>query len=227
MRKLHAYYRIPGMIFPPIAMTFLIILTGHLSAQTVDNTTVAGIIEQTRETNPELAAEMVNIYEATKRFQDVETALAEGYIRDPFDLCDTSPMMGGPAFMGAMGVHYFRPDLLGITGAEPRVNGNGLHTDFLQPAILIYEPMEDGSLALVAVENLVFQEGWHAAGNETRPDFMGYEYFGMVDNPVTKADEAHKFEAHYDLHMWLYKANPHGLFTPFNPAVSCKYHEGN
>src|SRR3990170_1996591 len=95
---------------------------------------------------------------ATQRFRDVKVALAEGYVRDPMNICDTADMMGRPASLGAMGIHFFRPDLLGITAPpSPRVNGNGAHTDFRKPAILIYEPQTDGSLKLVAVENLVFQ----------------------------------------------------------------------
>ena len=103
---------------------------------------------------------------ATQRFQDVKVALAEGYIRDPMNICDTADMMGRPAKLGAMGIHFFRPDLLGISGPpNPRVDGNGTHTDFRKPAVLIYEPQADGSLRLVAVENLVFAAAWHAAGN--------------------------------------------------------------
>jgi hypothetical protein len=45
----------------------------------------------------------------------------------------------------------------------------------------------------------------------------------MVDDPATKADEAHMFEPHFDRHVWLYKANPKGVFTPFNPAVTCEH----
>src|SRR5688500_8503503 len=98
---------------------------------------------------------------ATERFRDVNVALAEGYIRDPFDLCDTAEMMGRPASLGAMGIHYFRPDLLGITAPpSPRVDGVGTHTDFRRPSILIYEPKDDGSFELVAVENLVFIRSW-------------------------------------------------------------------
>jgi hypothetical protein len=26
---------------------------------------------------------------------------------------------------------------------------------------------------------------------------------------------------HYDLHVWLWKDNPAGLFSPTNPAVKC------
>ena len=52
---------------------------------------------------------------ATERFRDVNVALAEGYLRDPLNLCDTAEMMGQPAELGAMGIHFSRPDLLGIT----------------------------------------------------------------------------------------------------------------
>src|SRR5687767_3974756 len=123
---------------------------------------------------------------ATERFRDVRVALAEGYVRDPGNLCETAPMMGRPASLGAMGIHYFRPDLLGITAPpNPRVDGNGLHTDFTKPSILIYEPQADGSLALVAVENLVFIKAWEAAGNTAPPSFQGVPYDRMVDDPAT------------------------------------------
>ncbi len=26
---------------------------------------------------------------------------------------------------------------------------------------------------------------------------------------------------HYDLHVWLWQANPAGIFAPFNPNVRC------
>lgn len=166
-----------------------------------------------------------DIRQATERFQDVEVALAEGYIRDPFDLCDTAEMMGRPAELGAMGVHYFRPDLLGITAPpDPKVDGIGTHTDFLSPAILIYEPKADGSLELVAVENLTFIEAWEAADNTDRPSFHGVEYDYMADDPTTPVDEAHQFEPHYDRHVWLYRENPNGMFAQFNPNVTCEHH---
>jgi hypothetical protein len=165
------------------------------------------------------------VRKATERFRDVKVALAEGYVRDPMNLCDTAPMMGFPEKLGAMGIHFFRPDLLGISGPpNPRVDGNGTHIDFRRPGILIYEPQADGSLELVAVENLVFQKSWHAAGNKKPPSFHGFEYDTMQDDPTTKVDEAHLFEPHYDRHVWLYRENPNGVFAQFNPNVSCKAH---
>lgn len=163
---------------------------------------------------------------ATERFRDVNVALAEGYVRDPMNVCDGAEMMGRPASMGAMGIHYFRPDLLGIGAPpNPRVDGTGTYTDFLKPAILIYEPQADGSLELVAVENLVFQKSWHAAGNEGPPTFHGVPYDTMSDDPATPVDEAHMFTPHYDRHVWIYRDNPAGMFPQFNPNVSCGAHK--
>jgi hypothetical protein len=162
---------------------------------------------------------------ATVRFRSVKVALAEGYVRDPGDMCDTAPMMGRPAALGGMGIHFFRPDLLGIKGPpNPRVDGEGTHTDFRKPSILIYEPREDGSLELVAVENLVFKKAWHAAGNKGLPTFHGVEYDDMADDPATAIDEAHMFEPHYDRHVWLYRPNANGMFAQFNPTVTCRFH---
>lgn len=164
---------------------------------------------------------------ATERFRDVEVALAEGYVRDPLDLCDTADMMGQPAELGAMGVHYARMDLLGITGPpDPKVRGTGTHIDFTRPSILIYEPQADGSLELVAIENLTFIEAWEAAGNTEPPSLHGVAFDRMADDPETEVDEAHHFAPHYDRHVWLYRDNPNGIFAPFNPTVTCEHHGG-
>jgi hypothetical protein len=162
------------------------------------------------------------VREATSRYQDVKVALADGYKPDPSGMCVAATMEGRPAEEGAMGVHYIRPDLLGITAPpNPRVNGTSTHTDFLQPAILIYEPQADGSSQLVAVENLVFIKSWEAAGHTAPPTFQGHSFNKMQDDPATELDEAHGFEPHYDLHVWLYRENPKGMFAQFNSKVSC------
>ena len=164
---------------------------------------------------------------ATERFRDLDVALAEGYIRDPAGRCETADMMGLPPETGGMGVHYFRPDLLGLAGPpNPKVDGSGTHTDFLQPAVLIYEPQADGSHELVAVENLVFQAAWEAANHTDPPAFHGVPYNYMADDPATELDEAHNFAPHMDLHVWLFRDNPNGTFASFNPAVTCEHHQG-
>jgi hypothetical protein len=168
--------------------------------------------------------DLAEVRTATERFRDVNVALAEGYIQDPTGMCVTAEMEGRPASEGAMGVHYFRPDLLGITGPpNPRITGSGTHTDFRNPAVLIYEPQADGSLELVAVENLVFIAAWEQAGNREAPSFHGVAWDRMVDDPATEVDEAHGFAAHYDRHVWIYRANPDGVFAPFNRDVTCRH----
>lgn len=162
---------------------------------------------------------------AMDSYRDVEVALADGYIADPTNTCETADKLGKPIEMGAMGIHYFRPDMLGITGPpNPRVDGTGTYTDFRKPAILIYEPQADGSLELVAVENLVFKTAWEAAGHAGPPTYQGVPYNLMADDLATPLDEAHNFEPHYDLHVWVYRENPSGMFTSLNPNVSCEHH---
>jgi hypothetical protein len=173
-----------------------------------------------------LAARLHAIRTATERFEDVNVALKEGYVRDPMDMCVTAPVEGYPPQLGGMGIHFFRPDLLGLTATTPRVAGKGTHTDFSTPGVLVYEPQAGGGLKLVAVENLVFADAWREAGHTAPPDFEGNQYYRMIDNPATTdVDEAHGFMPHYELHMWLYRDNPNGTFAQFNPNVTCRYHQ--
>jgi quercetin dioxygenase-like cupin family protein len=180
-----------------------------------------------RPATAEGAADLAAIRRATEKYRDVNVALADGYVPDPNGMCVTAAMEGLPRQAGGMGIHYFRPDLLGITATEPRVNGTGTHQDFARPGVLVYEPQADGTLVLVAIENLVWAAAWRDAGNSGPPSFMGNDYYYMIDNPLTEADEAHGFEPHYELHLWLYRSNPNGMFTQFNPTVTCGHHHGH
>lgn len=171
---------------------------------------------------------LAEVRRLTEKYRDIKVALAEGYIRDPANMCETADMMGLPPEKGAMGIHYFRPDMLGITSPpNPRVNGSGTHVDFRSPAVLLYEPQADGSLELIGVENLVFVKAWKDAGHDAPPSFHGVVYDTMIDDPATPIDEAHNFEPHHDRHVWLYRENPNGVFTPFNPRVTCRHHDAH
>src|SRR3569832_371605 len=94
--------------------------------------TATAAVRPTRpESDPTRDPSVKEVRAATERFRDVKVALAEGYVRDPGNMCDAAEMMGKPKELGVMGVHYFRPDLLGITGPpNPRVSGTGTHTIF-------------------------------------------------------------------------------------------------
>lgn len=167
-------------------------------------------------------AQVAAVKSAAARFADVKVALAEGYIPDPSGHCVSAAAEGLPAEWGAMGIHYLNPAALGITAVAPRVDGNGLNTDFMKPSILLYEPQADGSLRLVGVENLVFEKAWKEAGNSEPPVFAGRKWDHMADNPATPGDEAHGFEPHFDQHVWFVD-NPAGALMPFNPTITCEH----
>ena len=157
----------------------------------------------------------------TAKYRDVNVALADGFIPDPSGQCVSAAAEGLPAELGAMGIHYINPQRLGLFPPGGRVNGNGLETDFVKPTILLYEPQADGSVKLVGVENLVFQAAWKAAGHSEPPAYGSKVWDTMTDMADTNGDEAHGFEPHYDLHVWTERENPSGMFTAFNPAVTC------
>lgn len=160
---------------------------------------------------------------AVEKYKDVKVALADGYIPDPSGHCVTAAAEGLPAEWGGMGVHYIHPALLKLAAPGPRVDGESTHTDWMQPAILLYEPQPDSSLELVGVENLVWQASWAAAGHAAPPELNGRVWDAMADDPATPGDEAHGFMPHYDQHVWLFRDNPTGELMPFNSNVSCDY----
>lgn len=145
---------------------------------------------------------------ATAQFHDIEVAVAAGYA------------LGSPCESraeGAMGHHYPNRSLLGIRGVRgtpPLVWGDDAVIDLRQPEVLLYEPQADGSKRLVAVEYVVFAAAWDAVNSEP-PTFAGvpFEYKEGV--------EAHGFEPHYELHVWVWRHNPLGMFYAWNPNVSC------
>ena len=171
------------------------------------------------------ASEIAAVRAAAEKYQDVNVALADGYIPDPAGHCVTAEAEGLPAEWGGMGIHYINPALLQITSTDPKVDGKSTNTDFLKPAILLYEPQADGSLVLVGVENLVFQAAWQTAGNTAAPVFAGRTWDTMADDPGTPGDEAHGFAPHYDQHVWAFRDGPSGgELMPFNPNVTCEHH---
>jgi hypothetical protein len=101
---------------------------------------------------------------------------------------------------GAMGVHFVN---LTIQGPP----------DPLKPNVLIYEPVGKGKLKLVAAEWLV-----PLAVAKGRPSLLGQPFQGPMEGhePLIPKDFHH-----YDLHAWLFKDNPLGMFSPTNPDVSC------
>ncbi len=93
---------------------------------------------------------------------------------------------------GGMGYHY---------GNTAFIDGNAR---LLEPEILMYEPQPDGSLRFVGIEFVV-----PLSASATPPSLFGLPF--------------HRNEAFqlWVLHVWLYKENPSGMFSNWNPTVSC------
>jgi hypothetical protein len=101
---------------------------------------------------------------------------------------------------GAMGVHFLN---LTVRGAP----------DPMKPNLLIYEPVGK-KLNLVAVEWLVPL----TADTKERPSLFGQPFMGPMEGHEPLIPKEY---VHYDLHAWLFKNNPLGMFAPTNPNVSC------
>lgn len=102
---------------------------------------------------------------------------------------------------GGMGIHFLNPRLIGPV------------PDPLAPQILVYEPDGD-RLRLVAAEWFISI----ATGIKERPQLFGHPFEGPMEGhyPLMPR-ELHR----YDLHVWLFKANPAGMLHHTNPTVNC------
>jgi hypothetical protein len=125
---------------------------------------------------------------ANSRFRDVSVAVAEGYAPIP---C-ASGIDGG-----AMGVHYVNPNYL--KDAVP---------DVKRPQAVMYEPMPDGKMALVAVEYITFKG----------PASLEGQLFNFNGAP-----NRYGLDPFYELHVWAWKPNPRGAYADMNPEVSCAH----
>ena len=124
---------------------------------------------------------------ALDRFKDVNVAVKEGYAPIP---C-ASGVEGG-----AMGIHY-------VNGAYLKDEA----VDLNKPEAVMYEPMPDGKLALIAVEYITTKG----------PATLGGQLFSFTNSP-----NRYGLPAFYELHVWAWKDNPTGTFADMNPTVSCE-----
>lgn len=134
------------------------------------------------------------VKQATARFATVEAAAAAGYV--PGSPCEASPQ-------GGMGFHYVSP----AANQDPKLKP-------LQPEVLLYEPTPAG-LSLVGLEYFTVDRDQNLATDDDRPTLFGRAFDGpMLGHSPT-------MPIHYDLHVWLHKRNPSGLFAQWNPEVRC------
>ena len=96
---------------------------------------------------------------------------------------------------GAMGYHHSNPKFMDAV------------VDVSRPEILLYEKMPTGKYQLNAVEFIVPYRAW--SRDSTPPRVMGQAML---------REENLKF---WYLHVWVWRANPDGLFANFHPDVRC------
>ena len=141
------------------------------------------------------------VRDATARFKDVNTAIAEGYA------LQFGCVTGSDS--GAMGLHYVNGDLVNSGVLDPT-----------RPQIVIYEPLPDGSVKLIGADYLVIAETWNKT-HSGPPEMMG-QLFHLFDAP-----NRFGLPAFYTLHVWAWKDNPNGAFVNWHPDVSCASYAGS
>lgn len=153
--------------------------------------------------SPQLAPDLAMARSALDKYKDPIVAVHDGYFSTVG--CIEYPTGGGEGLMaykaGGMGVHFLNLQLIGPTLAPDK------------PQVLIYEPVGN-ALRLVAAEWFVPVP---VAGAQ-QPRIFGRELEGpMVGHKPIMPEGLH----HFDLHVWLWKDNPNGIFHPTNSTVKC------
>lgn len=153
--------------------------------------------------SPQLTPELSAARAALEKYKDPIVAVADGYL-------STVGCMAYPKG-GSEGPLAFKPGAMGVHLLNLSYVGQPLAAD--KPQVLIYEPVGN-RLELVAAEWFVPVQ---AAGG-TRPSFFGKEFDGPMSGHKPIMPEG---LAHYDLHVWLWRDNPAGVFHPTNARVKC------
>ena len=136
---------------------------------------------------------LAQLRQASARFHDIQVALDEGYVQ------------AVPACTPGFGYAFRNPALFdGVVDPD-------------HPELLLYEPQRNGDLQLVAVELLVVAAPWDAT-HTGPPSYAGYTF-----EDRRAAGSAGPPFPNYALHVWVWRHNPNGLITPFNPTVSCEF----
>jgi hypothetical protein len=148
-------------------------------------------------TDPVVLKNLAAVRQATAKYHDVSLAIADGYI--PTEHCIASPA-------GGMGYHYVNPTL----ARDPKIS-------LISPEILLYA-LVGGELKLVAVEYFFGVGAPDAQVPDPAPP-SPILFERTFDGPMLGHEPG--MPPHYDLHAWIWQANPNGIFAQFNPNVIC------
>ena len=151
--------------------------------------------------SPGALGDMAQARQHNEKYQTLSVAKAAGYgiLKDAQGIECIAEEPGG------MGVHFVNGKLVG----DDKVNAN-------TPEALVYEPQKNGHLKLVAAEYVVFQAKWDAK-HSTPPSLYGRRF------QLVEPGNRFGLPAYYELHTWMWKANPRGPFDDWNSAVTCAH----
>ena len=188
---------------------------GLIGQQISQPTSAPVLLERARLAgDPQLGPELAAVRQATAQFHDVSVAVGAGYLNPIGGHCDESAA-------GAMGVHSGKAALTQSQLLDP-----------LQPEVLLYLPNKNG-VRLVGVEYVQPvllrnpDTGVVAPWMPTTPWPSNYQIvtptpslFGQTfQGPMP--GHIPNMPWHWDLHVWVWANNPDGMFSQWNPALSC------
>jgi hypothetical protein len=144
---------------------------------------------------------IADVRAATAKFHDINAAKAAGYteLRDAAGIACIANLP-----TGTMGIHYVKGSLVG----DGVINAT-------TPEALVYEPLKNGKLKLVALEYVEIQDVWHGAHGATTPSVLG-----MTMRSVP-AGNRYGLPAFFERHAWVWSDNPLGTFEDYSSKVSC------
>ena len=148
-------------------------------------------------------AQIDALRKSLEKYQDYKVAVRDLYLSTVGCVHYSGEKIAGHMeyAKGAMGVHF-----VNLTVKGP--------PDPMKPNVLIYEPVGK-KLKLVAVEWLVPL----TPDTKQAPSLFGQTFMGPMEGHEPLIP---KEFVHYDLHAWLFKDNPLGMFAATNPKVNCK-----
>lgn len=136
-------------------------------------------------------SELSQVRNATAMYHNLQFAMAAGYGLVP----GLDYCFADPG-VGGMGYHYINTGMLDTT------------VDALHPEALVYAPTNNGGYRLVAVEYIVPAADWNVLYSQ--PPVLFGQTFELNDALGV-----------YTLHAWIWQNNSLGMFSDWNPNISC------
>ncbi|MDQ3956079.1 MAG: hypothetical protein M3285_11095 [Actinomycetota bacterium] len=148
----------------------------------------------TGETSEKLERQMARLRQVTGAYHNEALAIAGGFERE--DFCVASPD-------GGMGYHYVNAERF-----DHVVNRD-------QPEGLLYAQGRNNKRVLTGVEYFKVDADQDLSTNADRPSLFGQPFDGPMPG------HGPGMPVHYDLHVWVWRSNPDGIFAQWNPRVTC------